>query len=290
MVICLGWPSPATSSSLPAAVSLPPLALGPGWAVWVTPRRLFGLAPTGGYRATAVASGAVGSYPTVSPLPPLVEWRSVFCGPVRRLTAPRCYLAVYPLELGLSSEVAGKPTPPRPPHRARFAPPIYRPGTPAAIEVVGTKYLTIAPRELIVATGGHDVSARTFPVPCSRHSPYTNLTGSVVGASSPALQPCGGRHRRTHAHGGPALLYPAPGLPAIPLLPGVLIYGCLANLCYSAGWISELGMRMLWRDQAPPAGPVLWRQGLLFSVGLTLMPAVLAAAAWALRLALLILT
>ena len=81
-----------------------------------------------------------------------------------------------------------------------------------------------------------------------------------------------------------------PGLPAIPLLPGVLIYGCLANLCYSAGWISELGMRMLWRDQAPPAGPVLWRQGLLFSVGLTLMPAVLAAAAWALRLALLILT
>ena len=30
--------------------------------------------------------------------------RSVFCGPVRRLSAPRRYLAVYPLELGLSSE------------------------------------------------------------------------------------------------------------------------------------------------------------------------------------------
>ena len=58
MVICLGWPSPATSSSLPAALS-----------VWVTPRRLFGLAPTGGYPATAVTSSAVGSYPTVSPLP-----------------------------------------------------------------------------------------------------------------------------------------------------------------------------------------------------------------------------
>jgi hypothetical protein len=40
-----------------------------GWTVWVTPRRLFGLAPTGGYPATAVTSGAVGSYPTVSPLP-----------------------------------------------------------------------------------------------------------------------------------------------------------------------------------------------------------------------------
>ena len=60
MVICLGWPSPATSSSLPAAFYR---------TVWVTPRRLFGLAPTGGYPATTVASGAVGSYPTVSPLP-----------------------------------------------------------------------------------------------------------------------------------------------------------------------------------------------------------------------------
>jgi hypothetical protein len=40
-----------------------------GLSVRVTPRRLFGLAPAGGYRATTVTSGAVGSYPTVSPLP-----------------------------------------------------------------------------------------------------------------------------------------------------------------------------------------------------------------------------
>lgn len=33
-------------------------------------RRLFGLAPTGVYRATFVTEGAVGSYPTLSPLPP----------------------------------------------------------------------------------------------------------------------------------------------------------------------------------------------------------------------------
>jgi len=63
MVICLGWPSPATSSSLPAA-SLS------GWSVRTAPRRLFGLAPTGGCRAAAVTSDAVGSYPTFSPLPP----------------------------------------------------------------------------------------------------------------------------------------------------------------------------------------------------------------------------
>src|SRR5881628_660192 len=78
MVISLGWLSPATSRCLP------------------------GLAPTGGYRAASVAGRAVGSYPTVSPLP-LDKGRSVFCGPIRRLAAPRRYLAVCPTELGLSS-------------------------------------------------------------------------------------------------------------------------------------------------------------------------------------------
>jgi len=52
----------------------------------------------------AVASGAVGSYPTVSPLPAVFMCgRFLFCGPVRRLAAPRRYLAVSPVELGLSS-------------------------------------------------------------------------------------------------------------------------------------------------------------------------------------------
>jgi len=41
MTICLGWSSPTTSSSLPAAIT-----------VRAAPRRLFGLAPTGGYLAT----------------------------------------------------------------------------------------------------------------------------------------------------------------------------------------------------------------------------------------------
>src|SRR5947208_14512174 len=91
MVISLGWLSPATSRGLPAAQ-----------ATRAGSRCLFGLAPTGGYRATPVTRRAVGSYPTVSPLP-LDKGRSVFCGPFRRLTAPRRYLAVCPRELGLSS-------------------------------------------------------------------------------------------------------------------------------------------------------------------------------------------
>src|SRR5690242_19776074 len=92
MVISLGWLSPATSCGPPAAQ-----------ATRAGSRCLLGLAPTGGCRATPVAGRAVGSYPTFSPLP-LDKGRSVFCGPFRRLPAPRCYLAVCPMELGLSSE------------------------------------------------------------------------------------------------------------------------------------------------------------------------------------------
>ena len=90
MVIYLRRQSPAAWSSLPTVQT-----------VRAEPHRLFGLAPTGGYRATAVTSRAVGSYPAVSPLP--VSGRFVFCGPVRRLAAPRRYLAICPVELGLSS-------------------------------------------------------------------------------------------------------------------------------------------------------------------------------------------
>src|SRR5207237_7415777 len=60
----LGWLSPATSRGLPAAQ-----------ATRAGSRCLLGLAPTGGYRATPVARRAVGSYPTVSPLP--LESRAV---------------------------------------------------------------------------------------------------------------------------------------------------------------------------------------------------------------------
>src|SRR3954453_16775003 len=95
----------------------PPLAAYPrlGLAVRVAPCRLFGLAPAGGYPATTVTSGAVGSYPTVSPLPGSRanprSGRFLFCGPFRRLAAPRRYLAAYPVELGLSSDTLRHPRP-----------------------------------------------------------------------------------------------------------------------------------------------------------------------------------
>ncbi len=62
-------------------------------------------------------------------------------------------------------------------------------------------------------------------------------------------------------------------------------YGVAANLCYTLGWILELLMRRLWGSEAPDVGPILFRQGLIFSVGLTLFPIALAALFWLFRLA-----
>src|SRR5213596_2893950 len=92
MVISLGWLSPATSCGLPAAQT-----------TRAGSRCLFGLAPTGGCRATSVAGRAVGSYPTVSPLPFGYKGGLFSVALFRRLAAPRRYLAVCPVELGLSS-------------------------------------------------------------------------------------------------------------------------------------------------------------------------------------------
>ena len=63
-----------------------------------------------------------------------------------------------------------------------------------------------------------------------------------------------------------------PGPPFVALLGVAVVYGVLANLCYLLGPLTELLMYRVWGDQAPRAGPALFRQGLIFSVGLTLFP------------------
>ncbi len=70
-----------------------------------------------------------------------------------------------------------------------------------------------------------------------------------------------------------------------PVWRGVLIYGVLANVGYSLGWLAEMGLQTLWGDEAPHTGPVLFRQGLSFAVGLTLLPIPLALISWLMRLA-----
>ena len=74
------------------------------------------------------------------------------------------------------------------------------------------------------------------------------------------------------------------------LVPGVVAYGVLANVCYTGGWITELGLRRLLHDgrssdDLAPVGATVFRYGLVFSVGLTLFPIVFAALGWLARLA-----
>src|SRR5690242_455583 len=101
-IIPLGSPSPATSSGLPGSTR--------GLALPLRATSLFGLAPGGVCRAVRVATSAVRSYRTISPLPaPLLALgRFAFCCTFRRLTPPRRYLAPRPREPGLSSTLREK--------------------------------------------------------------------------------------------------------------------------------------------------------------------------------------
>jgi hypothetical protein len=60
----------------------------------------------------------------------------------------------------------------------------------------------------------------------------------------------------------------------------ILAFGVMANVCYSAGWLAELTLEKLWGRKALPAGPTLFRQGLSFSVGLTLLPSLVSLFVW----------
>jgi len=59
----------------------------------------------------------------------------------------------------------------------------------------------------------------------------------------------------------------------------VLIFGAMANVCYLLGPVIEVLIQKLWGRQVLPAGPMLFRMGLTFSVGLALLPTLLAAIA-----------
>lgn len=63
----------------------------------------------------------------------------------------------------------------------------------------------------------------------------------------------------------------------------MLVYAMLANLCYTLGWGVDVLMNRLWGARAPDAGPLLFRQGLLFAVGVTLLPIVVAGLSWLVR-------
>ena len=74
------------------------------------------------------------------------------------------------------------------------------------------------------------------------------------------------------------------GMPGIPWQ-AVVAFGLLANVCYLLGPAVEVAVEKLGRGQVLPTGPVLFRMGLTFSVGLALLPTLLILIAWIVRIA-----
>ena len=74
-----------------------------------------------------------------------------------------------------------------------------------------------------------------------------------------------------------------PGLQLWPGLGPVVAFGVLANVCYTFGSFIEITLQRIWGDRVLPVGPALFRQGLSFSVGLTLLPMFVASLSWVVR-------
>lgn len=70
-----------------------------------------------------------------------------------------------------------------------------------------------------------------------------------------------------------ALLPPTPlSIPWQPTVFIPLIYGLMANVAYTGGWITELWIRNRLGREMEPVGPTIFRYGFAFSLGLTLFP------------------
>lgn len=55
-------------------------------------------------------------------------------------------------------------------------------------------------------------------------------------------------------------------------LVGIIVYGLLANVCYTLGPVADLVLRRVLGIRAPDIAPVMFRYGYVFSLGLTLLP------------------
>jgi hypothetical protein len=67
------------------------------------------------------------------------------------------------------------------------------------------------------------------------------------------------------------------GVPESPLFAifAVIIYGIMANICFTGGWILELLSHRIWGARAEAFGEIAFTWGTLCSVLLTLIPAAL---------------
>lgn len=79
-------------------------------------------------------------------------------------------------------------------------------------------------------------------------------------------------------------LPPHPHADGFPPLPVILVFGVAANICYTLGPVVELVVGRVWGRRLLPVGPTLFRMGLTFSVGLALLPVLVAGFDWGFRI------
>jgi len=101
----------------------------------------------------------------------------------------------------------------------------------------------------------------------ARRVPYNVIVGAVGLVSAAVMV---GVAFACERRGGAAI-----GLPDSPLfaIAGVLLYGIIANVCYTGGWITELLVARFWRADRSRFGPIAFTLGTGFSVFATLVPA-----------------
>ncbi|MGD8277434.1 MAG: hypothetical protein PVH00_05380 [Gemmatimonadota bacterium] len=79
-----------------------------------------------------------------------------------------------------------------------------------------------------------------------------------------------------------SMVPPGPHRLAIPAA-AIVVVGIGANVCYSLGPLAEALVEKLSGGKILPVGPALYRMGLTFSVGLVLLPTLLASFDWVVR-------
>lgn len=55
----------------------------------------------------------------------------------------------------------------------------------------------------------------------------------------------------------------------------VIVYGVMANICFTGGWVAEIVALRVWKDDARHFGPICFMLGMMFSIALTLLPGIL---------------
>jgi len=81
-----------------------------------------------------------------------------------------------------------------------------------------------------------------------------------------------------------------PSVPFVSTFPwqAVVVFGAFANLFYFLGPVVEFTIEKLWGREVLPTGPVLYRMGLTFALGLTMIPTLMSMVYWVARVVMVI--